>query len=87
MCPCVLFTSPSLPTPMQTACLSYRYSLATILIVYVSLQPWGNITKSEELLIENRATGLQGHIHYQDGGQRVSVTKAAVCMGVEEMGM
>jgi len=39
------------------------------------------------LLIENRATGSQGHIHYQDGGQRVSVTMVAVHMGVEEMGM
>ena len=40
-----------------------------------------------ELLIENRATGSQGHVCYQDGGQRVSVTKVAVCMGVEETGM
>jgi len=43
--------------------------------------------KIGELLIENRTTGLQGHICYWDGGQRVSVTRAAVCMGVEEMGM
>ena len=40
-----------------------------------------------ELLIENRATGSQGHVCYRDRGQRVSVTKAAVHMGVEEMGM
>jgi len=40
-----------------------------------------------ELLIENRTTGLQGHICYQDGGQRVSVTRVAVHMGVEEMRM
>ena len=40
-----------------------------------------------ELLVENRATGFLGHIHYWDGGQRVSVTIVAVCMGVEEMGM
>jgi len=40
-----------------------------------------------ELLIENRATGSQGHVCYWDGGQRVSVTLAAVCMGVKEMGM
>jgi len=38
------------------------------------------------LLIENRATRLQGHVCYQDGDQRVSVTMAAVCMGVK-MGM
>ena len=30
---------------------------------------------------------LLGHIHYWDGGWRVSVTMAAVCMGVEETGM
>ena len=40
-----------------------------------------------ELLIENRTTGFQGHICYWDRGQRVSVTMAAVCMGVNEMGM
>ena len=40
-----------------------------------------------ELFIENRTTGLQGHASYQDGGWKVSVTMAAVCMGVEEMGM
>ena len=40
-----------------------------------------------ELLIENRATGLQGHICYQDRGRRVSVTMVTVCMGVEETGM
>ena len=43
--------------------------------------------KIRELLIENRATGLQGHICYQDGSQRVSVTMAAVHMGVKELGM
>ena len=34
-----------------------------------------------ELLIENRTTGSQGHVHYWDGGQRVSVTRAVVHMG------
>ena len=43
--------------------------------------------KARELLIENRTTGSQGHICYWDGGWRASVTKAAVCMGVEETGM
>ena len=38
-----------------------------------------------ELLIGNRTTGFQGHVCYRDRGQRVSVTRAAVCMGVEEM--
>ena len=40
-----------------------------------------------ELLIENRTIGSQGHVYYWDRGQRVSVTMAAVHMGVEEMGM
>ena len=40
-----------------------------------------------ELLIENRSTGSQGHGCYWDGGWRVSVTRVAVCMGVEETGM
>ena len=39
----------------------------------------------EELLIENRITGPQGHVCYWDGDWRVSVTKVAVCM--EEKGM
>jgi len=39
------------------------------------------------VLIENITTGSQGHICYQDRGWRVSVTMAAVHMGVEEMGM
>jgi len=33
------------------------------------------------LLIENRATGSQGHICNQDDGGRVSVTRAAVFYG------
>jgi len=40
-----------------------------------------------ELLIEDRTTGLHGHICYWVRGWRVSVTRAAVCMEVEEMGM
>ena len=40
-----------------------------------------------ELLIENRTSGLQGHVSYQDGGWRVSVTTAAVHMGKKETGM
>ena len=30
-----------------------------------------------ELLIENKITGSQGHVHYLDGDWRVSVTGAA----------
>ena len=37
--------------------------------------------------MENRATGSQGHICYQDRSQRVSVTTVAVCIGVKEPGM
>ena len=33
------------------------------------------------LLIETDTTGLCRHIHYWDGGQKVSVTMAAVHMG------
>jgi len=39
-----------------------------------------------ELLIETEMTGSWGHICYQDGGQRVSVTMAAVHMGKKETG-
>jgi len=39
------------------------------------------------LLLETSATGLQGHVHYQDRDQRVSATTVAICMGKEEMGM
>ena len=42
---------------------------------------------AEELLIETRTTGLQGHICYQDGDWRASVTRAAVRMGLEGTGM
>ena len=47
----------------------------------------GRYKEIGELLIENRTTGSQGHVCYWDGDQRVSVTIAAVCMGVKEMGM
>ena len=38
------------------------------------------------LLIETGNTGSEGHICYWDGGRRVSVTTAAVHMGVKETG-
>src|SRR5882724_1490455 len=40
-----------------------------------------------ELLIENRTTGSQEHVSYWNGGWSVSVTRVAVHMGVEEMGV
>jgi len=43
--------------------------------------------KIGELLIENRTAGLQGHVCYQDGHWRVSVTRAAVCMEMKGMWM
>jgi len=41
----------------------------------------GKYNSAEELLIETRTTGLQGHVCYWNGNQRASVTRAAVCMG------
>jgi len=43
--------------------------------------------KIRELLIENRTTGSQVHVSYQDGGQEASVTRVAVHMVMKEMGM
>ena len=43
--------------------------------------------KIRELLIQMAVTGSQEHICYWGGGQRVSVTMAAVHMGVKETGM
>ena len=42
--------------------------------------------EAEELLIETRTTGLQGHICYWDRDQRASVTRAAVRMGWKGQG-
>jgi len=39
------------------------------------------------LLKGNRTTGSQAQVSYQDGVQEASVTRAAVRMGVKEMGM
>jgi len=47
----------------------------------------GKYNAVEELLIETRTIGSQGHICYRNRDWRVAVTKAAVCMWVEEMGM
>jgi len=40
-----------------------------------------------ELLIENRTTGLQAQVSYQDEVWEASVTRAAVHMGVKGMAM
>jgi len=40
-----------------------------------------------ELLVQIETTGLWGHICYQDGGQRGSVTMVPVHMRVKKMGM
>ena len=47
----------------------------------------GEYNEIGKLLIENRTAGSQGHIGYQDGDWRVSVTMEAVHMGVEETRM
>jgi len=46
----------------------------------------GKYKEIRELLIENRTVGSQGHVSYWDGDQRVSVTSAAVHMGVKRWG-
>ena len=47
----------------------------------------GKYNSAEELLIETRTTGLQGHVCYQNGNRRASVTRAAVRMGLEGTAM
>ena len=47
----------------------------------------GKYNSAEELLIETRTAGSQGHICYQDGDRRVSVTRAAVRMEEKGTGM
>ena len=47
----------------------------------------GNYNGIGELVIENRITGSQEHVCYQDGDWRVSVTRVAVCQGVKKAGM
>ena len=47
----------------------------------------GKYNSAKELHIDTRTTGSQGHICYQNGDWRVSVTRVAVHMGVEETGM
>ena len=40
-----------------------------------------------ELLIENRTTGSQAQVRYQDMVWEAPVTRAAVCIGMKETGM
>jgi len=47
----------------------------------------GKYNKAEELHIDTRTAGSQGHICYQNGDQRASVTRAAVRMELEGTGM
>src|SRR5882724_6736182 len=49
-------------------------------LMIIELERYNEI---RELLIKNRTTGSYGHLHYWDGGWRVSVTMAAVHMGVK----
>jgi len=53
-------------------------------LMIIELRRYNEIGK---LLIENRTTGLQGHVHYRDGVQRVSVTRVDVHMEEKGMGM
>jgi len=46
-----------------------------------------NYNKVRELHIENGTAGSQAQVSYRGVIRRASVTKAAVCMGVTEMGM
>jgi len=47
----------------------------------------GKYISAEELLIETRTTGSQGHVYYRGKDRRTSITRAAVHMGLEGMGM
>src|SRR5882724_1433659 len=47
----------------------------------------GKYNEAEELHIETRTAGSQGHVCYQNGYWRVSVTRVTVHIGVEETGM
>src|SRR5882724_3230939 len=47
----------------------------------------GRYNEIRELLMGNRTTGSQAQVSYQDGFRATSVTRAAVHMGVKEMGM
>ena len=56
----------------------------TIRLMIIELRRYNKIGA---LLIENGATGSQAQVSYRDMGREVSVTRAAVHMGVKGMGM
>ena len=60
-----------------------KCSMGTRLMI-IELEKYNEI---RELLIENGTTGSQAQVSYRDMVWVTSVTKAAVCMGVKEMGM
>ena len=47
----------------------------------------GKYNSAEELLIETRTTGSQGHVYYRGEDWRTSITRVAVRMGLEGTGM
>jgi len=55
-----------------------------IRLMIIELEKYNSV---EELHIETRTTGLQGHVCYRNGDWRVSVTRVAVHMELEGMGM
>ena len=55
-----------------------------IRLMIIELRKYNEI---RELLIRNRTTGSQAQVSYWDEVRRASVTRAAVCMEVEQMGM
>jgi len=55
-----------------------------IRLMIIKLRKYNKIRK---LLIENGTTGSQTQVSYQDRVWEASVTRAAVRMGVKEMGM
>jgi len=55
-----------------------------IRLMIIELRKYNEI---RELLIENRTTGSQAQVSYWDIVREASVTRAAVRMGVKEMGM
>jgi len=54
-----------------------------IRLMIIELEKYNSV---EELHIETRTTGSQGHVCYRNGDRRVSVTRAAVCMELEGTG-
>src|SRR5882724_11374602 len=55
-----------------------------IRLIIIELRKYNEIG---ELLIENGTAGSQAQVSYWDVVWEASVTRVAVCMGVEEMGM